>query len=137
MKKLFLFFTIIIVLVSLTHCDLNNQKPRSFYKLNFKESLKVNVVKTSIHNKGLLLNDSVVLYKTSRLIFESYSPKWLFEKTKNKEMSHKYYIYSPDISDVDVPYVLIKHRNSNIFQIVKDRDTLFFDFENFEMIDFW
>ena len=132
-KKLSFLFTIIALF---SNCILKNQKPFNLYKLNFKDSLVIDVVKTSIHNKALIINDSVVLYKTSRLIFESYNPRWLFEKTKNKKLLNEEYIYAPDISEVDVPYKLIKCKKSNIFQIIKNQDTLNFDFENIDELDY-
>lgn len=135
-KKLSLLFAIIAILTLFNNCILNKQKPFNLYKLNFTDSLTINVVKTSIYSKALVINDSVVLYKTSRLIFESYNPKWLFKKTKNKELFNKHYIYAPDISEVDVPYRLIKYKKSNIFQIIKNQDTLNFDFENFDELDY-
>ena len=95
------------------------------------------MVKSSIHSKALLLNDSVVLYKTSKLIFESHNPKWLFDKTKNKELFNDEYIYSPDVSEIEAPYKLIKLKQSNVFQIIKEMDTLYFDFNNFDKPDFW
>ncbi len=120
----------------LLSCILDENKQIDFYKLNFKDSLVINVTKSSIHSKALLLNDSVVLYNTSRLIYESHNPKWLFDKTENKELFNDQYMYSPDISDIEVPYKLIKLKKSNIFQVFKDKDTLNFDFENFDDIDY-
>ena len=134
-KKLTLSFSIIAIIILFNNCFFNKQKSFNMYRLNFTDSLTINVIKTSIHNKALVINDSVVLYKTSRLIFDSYNPKWLFENTKNKKLLNKGYIYAPDISDIDVPYRLIKYRKSNVFQILKDGDTLNFDFENFDELD--
>ena len=74
-KKLSFLFTIIAIIALFSNFILKNQKPFNLYKLNFKDSLVIDVVKTSIHNKALIINDSVVFYKTSRLIFESYNPR--------------------------------------------------------------
>ena len=137
MKKKLSLFAIIIITTLFDNCTFNKQKKFNLYRLNFTDSLSINVVKTSILSKGLVINDSVVLYKTSRLIFENYNPKWLFEKTKNKVLFNEDYIYAPDISEVDVPYRLIKYKKSNIFQIIKNRDTLDFDFEKFDKVDYY
>lgn len=131
------FLLPLIFAIFLFGCKINEETQIDFYKLNFKDSLVINVTESSIHSKALLLNDSVVLYKTSRLIYESHNPKWLFAKTKNKELFNNRYIYSPDILDISVPYKLIKLKKSNIFQVLKDKDTLNFDFENFEDLDYF
>jgi hypothetical protein len=102
----------------------------------FKDSLNISVTKTSIHGKALLLNDSLVLYKTSKLEFESHNPKWLFNKTKNKVLIDNEYVFSPDISEVEAPYQFNKKEDSNIFQIIKQNDTLYFDFEPFDELDY-
>ncbi len=135
-KKIRLLFTVIIIITVFNNCNLNKKKPIYLYKLNFKDSLTINVIRTAIHGKALIVNDSVVLYKSSRLIFQSYKPEWLFDKTKNKELSNEHYIYTPDISEVDAPYKLNKYKKSNIFQIIKGQDTLNFDFENFDELDY-
>lgn len=136
MKKQLLIFNVLIIFF-FVRCNKNENLNNNFYYLNFKDSLIINVSKTSIHSKALLLNDSVVLYKTSKLIFESHNPKWLFDKTKNKELFNDEYIYSPDVSEIEAPYKLIKLKQSNVFQIIKEMDTLYFDFNNFDKPDFW
>jgi len=126
-----------ITLFLFVNCNKIKYTGKDFHYLNFSDSLTINVVKSSIHSKALLLNDSVVLYKTSKLIFESHNPKWLFDKTKNKELFNDEYIYSPDVSEIEAPYKLIKLKQSNVFQIIKEMDTLYFDFNNFDKPDFW
>lgn len=136
MKILRLIITLIIVIV-FVNCNTNNHLKKDFYFLNFNDSVNINVAKTAISNKALVLNDSIVLYKTSKLIYEKLKPKWLFKKTKNKELFKNVYIYKPDVSEIEAPYKLIKYKKSNIFQIIKETDTLTFDFENFEKLDYW
>lgn len=135
MRKILPLLALTIISTLFVNCNRNKHK-RDFCYLTFRDSVTLNVVKTSIQSKSLLLNDSVVLYKTSRLIYENYTPKWLFEKTKNKELVNKVYIYSPNISEIEAPYKLIKHNKSNIFKIIKERDTLYFDFEDFDTLDY-
>ena len=135
-KFLRLLFEITIILILFVNCNNSTNKQSDISYLSFKDSININVIKASIHSKSLILNDSVVLYKTSRLIFENHYPKWLFEKTKNKELFNNIYIYKPDISEIEVPYKLIKYKKSNIFQLIKKTDTLYFDFEDFEELDY-
>ena len=45
-------------------------------------------------------------------------------------------VYSPEVLEIEPPYLLIKVEKSNIFQVVKSNDTLLFDFETFEKVDF-
>lgn len=131
---LILFLTLIALLFF--NCNRKKSIKNSYYYLNFKDCLTIKVIKKSIDGKGMFLNDSVVLYKTSKLIYENQNPKWLFEKTKNKEFLENEYIYSPEVSEIEAPYKLIKQKNSNIFQIIKNSDTIYFDFEDFEELDF-
>jgi hypothetical protein len=138
MKKKFLTFGLIVfVIFFCLSCNESLKNYNNLYYLNFDEPLMINVTKKSIYGEAILLNDSVVLYKDSKLIFESFSPTWLFDSTKNKEYFNNKYIYSPEFLEIDAPYNLVKQKKSNMFQIIKMKDTLLFEFDNFEKLDFW
>lgn len=135
MKKIRIGF-IIIILIPFLSCNNNLQELNNFTYLNFKDSLTLEISKSDIHNKALVLNDTIVIYKTSTLIYESHNPLWLFEKTKNKKLVDNEYVYTPIISDIDAPYKIIKYEKSNIFKVIKKTDTLYFDFQNFTKTDY-
>lgn len=134
-KKLSIVLILLFTLSFFVNCDRKKYNENKLYYFNFRDSLTLNVTKTATHGKAIVLNDSVVLYKNSTLIYENQSPNQLFEKTKKEDFLYDS-IYSPKVSEVDPPYELIKTEKSNIFQVIKNTDTLFFYFESFEKVDF-
>ncbi|RAR48148.1 hypothetical protein [Flavobacterium lacus] len=117
------------------NCNRKKYDEHNLYYLNFKDSLTINVEKISNHSKALVLNDSLVLYNFSELIYESHQPKWLFNNTKKVKILDDY-VYCPEISEIEPPYKLSKSEKTNVFQVVKNKDTLLFYFETFDKVDF-
>lgn len=117
------------------NCNRKKYDEHNLYYLNFKDSLTINVEKISNHSKALVLNDSLVLYNFSELIYESHQPKWLFNNTKKVKILD-YYVYCPKIIEIEPPYELSKTEKTNVFQVVKNKDTLLFYFETFDKVDF-
>ncbi|GGD21329.1 hypothetical protein [Flavobacterium orientale] len=136
MKKKISTFLVLLFLASFfVNCNGKKYDENNFYYLNFKDSLTIKVTKISNHSKALVLNDSVVLYNFSELIYENYHPKWLFDKTKKEKFLYDY-IYSIEISEIEAPYELSKTEKTNVFQVVKNTDTLLFYFQTFDKVDF-
>ncbi len=134
-KKLSTALVLLIPLFFFVNCKKEKHEKNKLYYLNFKDSLIVNVTKTVKHNKVIILNDSIVSYSTSKLVYEKHSPKWLFDKTEKKKLLYDA-VYSPEISEIEVPYKLIKAKKANVFQVIKNTDTLLFYFQTFDKIDF-
>lgn len=116
---------------------------------NEKDLTKVNIIQYSVStnlfiNKAetktkfsqiLVLNDSIVINPDCLMVYDSHQPKWIFKKTKNKEVYKGQELIYPKISDVDVPFQLVKCANTNFFLVIKRNDTLCFyldelDYEN-------
>lgn len=134
-RKISTILILLFLLSFFSNCNRKKYDRNNLYYLNFKDSLTLNVEKISNHSKALVLNDSVILYNSSELIYESHHPKWLFDKTKKVEILDDY-VYCPKIIEIEPPYQLSKTEKTNVFQVVKDTDTLLFYFEDFEKVDF-
>jgi|LakMenEpi03Aug12_release.lakeMendotaPanAssembly.Ray.scaffolds.fasta_scaffold03164_35 hypothetical protein len=109
------------------------------HRLAFKDSLNILITKSSVHFNAILLNDSIVFEKDSHLIYESLEPKWLFEETKYKEDYDGKTLYHPRLYEVNPPYLIKKNKDTNFFSVIKDKDTMCFDFyklddDNFNFI---
>lgn len=135
MKNKYLTFLVLLLTFSVfVNCENGKYNAKDLYYLNFTDSLTLDVTKTAIHGKVFFLNDSVVLYKSSKLIYENYHPKWLFDKTEKKKYFYDY-VYSPEIFEIEPPFKIIKTEKSDVFQVIKKTDTLLFYFETFDKVD--
>ena len=61
----------------------------------------------------------------SALIYDRTFPSWIQDHNK-PDYSFNKYVFKPSISDIDVPYIMIKKKNKCYFDIVKNKDTLKF-----------
>lgn len=74
-----------------------------------------------------LINDSLsnLVIVASALIYDRTFPSWIQDHNK-PDYSFNKYVFKPSISDIDVPYIMIKKKNKCYFDIVKNKDTLKF-----------
>ena len=113
------------VLLSITlivSCCTNTSKVNDYNILNYKDKFSITVKKIDEKNNYLILNDSFIIDKENNLIFENYTPKWLFEKKAKIENK----IIYPTLFDIKEPYKILKDENSNLFQLIKNKDTMNF-----------
>ncbi len=132
MKNIFIIIVLNFILLS---CINDKYKLKKLYFLTFKDNLEVEVIKIDISQKALILNDSIVLYRNNRLIYKKNEPIWLFDKTKTLKGLKGEVLYAPIISEISPPYKLLKNKNTNTFQVIKEKDSLLFYLDRFDTID--
>ena len=68
------------------------------------------------------------VYSWCPLIYKDIFPTWIEDQNK-PDFSFNEYKFEPNISDIDVPFVIFKRKNENYFFIIKQKDTLKFKIE--------
>ncbi len=117
-------YVCLLILIFVNISCSNKEKTQKFHRLNYRDSFDIDV--QSIQNKKnvLVLNDTFIIGKKCKLIFEEYNPKWLFEETNQRELINGEYVFSPKIFEIKIPFKLKKAKESNVFNLIKNQDTL-------------
>lgn len=121
MKKL--FFLIFILNFACLNNDISTIK--------FKDEIKKTTITEFQINRGIIkLNNEFHFYSNCSLINKKIIPKWIMDE-HSPDASLKKYEFHPQLSDIEVPYDLIKYKNENVFYILKNSDTLQFELKEF------
>lgn len=109
------------------------QKANEFKFVEKKTVIDFDMI-TKIHeNRAILTMQSFRFreynfYEWCELIYTDSFPKWIKDKHR-PDYSFKDYKFHPRITDIDVPYVIFKHKDEDYFNIIKNSDTLKFKIE--------
>lgn len=114
-----------IIVVHVFSCN-NIRKDNNYQILNFRDAFNINVKRIKDKRLVLILNDTFIINKTNPLIYNDYNPKWLFKRTNQKKVEDKKALMTPKITDVEPPYKITKEKESNVFVLIKNTDTLRF-----------
>lgn len=121
MKK----FLFLIFLFSLS-CTKNN-----FTSIQIKNEIKKTLINKFEINRGIVkLNNKFYFYSNCSLVNKKNIPNWIIDKN-SPDVSFKEYEFHPCITDIDIPYELFKFKNDKYFYILKNKDTLKFELNEF------
>lgn len=82
-------------------------------------------------NRGVVsFNDRYYLFSNSELIFDDTFPSWIKDRNK-PDFSFGKYEFEPTITDIDVPFRLLKYGYEDFFYVIKNGDTLKFKIGEF------
>jgi hypothetical protein len=128
MKKIIQFFLLILILLFM-----NCQKETKSSILQCNDEIKADTITEIIMNRGGIcmknLENKYCTDSWCSLVYKDTFPNWIEDHNK-PDYSFTKYTFTPQISDIDVPYVIIKKRNECFFTIIKNGDTLKFEFKN-------
>ena len=122
------YFIITLLLLSISCKKENNSK---FIKKN--TSINFDTIEKLKLNRGTLTMKSgrfkeYDTYSWCSLIYKGTFPAWIKDQNK-PDFSFNEYKFEPNISDIEIPYVIFKRKNENYFFIIKQKDTLKFKIE--------
>jgi hypothetical protein len=121
MKK----YLVLIFLFSLS-CTKNNFTP-----IKIKDEINKTLINKTEINRGIVkLNNEFYFYSNCSMVNKKNIPNWIIDKN-SPEVSFKEYDFHPRITDIGVPYVLFKFKNDKYFYILKNKDTLKFELNEF------
>lgn len=128
MEKLTFTYFLSLIFILFSSCE--RHKNDDFIKIQ-DEINSAKITKFEMNRGDITLNNNYTLLSNSYLIYENNFPKWIKDHN-NPEFKSDDYLFKPYISDIDVPYILFKKKNEDVFYVVKYGDTL-----KFKLGDFW
>ena len=126
MEKYLLIFFILLF----TCCGKDND----FKFIDRKTVIDSDTITKIEENRGILTMKSFRfrkynVYSWSELDYKDTFPKWIIDKHK-PDISVGNYKFKPQITDIDLPYVIYKRKEENCFYLIKNSDTLKFKIES-------
>ena len=110
------------------------QKESSYTMVDSKTVIDFDTVTKENLNRGILTLKSSKLNEYNlnsdcELIYKDTFPSWI-EDYHGPDYSTKKYHFRPQISDIQLPYIIYKRKDDNYIQIIKNSDTLKFKLLN-------
>ncbi|MCU0384270.1 MAG: hypothetical protein MUF68_09425 [Cyclobacteriaceae bacterium] len=114
--------TILIFVFLISSCKTDNKQ----IEINKETELYGIEIYSESVNRGIVsFNDTYYLFSNSALVFNDTFPSWIKDRDK-ADFSFKKYKFEPTITDIDVPFRLLKYKNEDFFYVIKNSDTLKF-----------
>lgn len=127
MEKITNYFMIILIIISFS-CKKNNNS--NF--INHKTLISNDTIKITSIDRGIITMKSLyreyLVHSWCPLVYKGTFPNWIKDNRK-PIYSFNNYIFKPDISNIDYPYIIFKKENENYFYVIKNQDTLSFSIE--------
>ena len=92
--------------------------------INFNTEIKTDTIRSYSINRGIVLLNNRYYIGYNSLNFDKEFPSWI--KDRNCVSRPDNFVFSPNLSDIKLPYVLFKRKDEAYFNVIKYNDTLQF-----------